>query len=374
MNISINCNISLSKKLRALLGKQGSITLVVQDLVEGKGHGILTLDSDTLAQTAIDTTETSIMLTPVELAYEAPSSDSIPHASIFTTSLKNQENNPVINRIAVIKAPDKGQEHKAVKKNIETPKAFKELDIPACKEWIDNMEELIQAVKVAQTKTSTIDPSLANNKREQAIMMEAKEKAEGIDVPAWVVNDKYGMLTVNDLNISLPMNVPYDLSNVSAKRIASSKELKNLLKSGTVRFVSPQERDSLIENTIEEAERTPGLQVYDNAEQAEAAIASKHYSDDDEGETKIHDINTPRRPTIKASKPAKQQISDDSVEYTEEELAEPTEEESMIVNLTQNMPTKKIPRPIEVERTTTHTNYSEEKSNKPNIRPIRKLE
>ena len=79
MNVSLNCKISLSKKLRLLLGKEGTITLTTSILIDGKGMGKLSLmseeDNDKCFQ--LDTTETSIMITPTDVSDEIPSSSDV---------------------------------------------------------------------------------------------------------------------------------------------------------------------------------------------------------------------------------------------------------------------------------------------------------
>ena len=95
MNISINCKLSLSKKLRAILGKEASLTLVSQDIVDGKGTAIITLASDNIAEFNVaDMGETSVMLVPVEIAEESPNAQSPVHATApgtGRTSRKRQE-------------------------------------------------------------------------------------------------------------------------------------------------------------------------------------------------------------------------------------------------------------------------------------------
>ena len=147
-----------------------------------------------------------------------------------------------------------------------------------------------------------------------AIRREEKEKAEAIDIPAYIVNDKYAVLTINDLGISLYLNMPYDLSNISARRIAASNELKGLLKSGIVKFISPTQKEEYIEKiSLGGVVKGEGLQVYDSPEKAEEAIASTLVSVDKQA----------------------------SFDISEKDIEAPTEEES-IINLTK-IPEKKVP-------------------------------
>ena len=361
MSISINCKLSLSKKLRALLGKDATLTLVSQDIVDGKGTAILILNSED-AKTITNPEElgeTSIMLIPVEMAEESPNVQSPVHASIFSTIPSKNMEEPVVQKLAAVHAPEKGREAKAIKKEVAPiPQQFPELKQPECKSWISNMEELISAVNVAKGKQANVDLSDAQNDRERAVLMELKEKAESIDAPAWIINDKVGMLSVNDLNISLPLNAPYDLSNISARRVANSKDLKGVIKAGYVRFISPEEKDQIILNIVGGDENTAvgSLAVFDNHEQAMENIGTTH----------ISESRNDRRTPI---------ISDNTMELTEEDLNSPTEDEGMILNLTQNMATVKLRKetPLtETSRKTTHGNIPT--TPKPGIKPIRKLE
>lgn len=348
MNITLKCNVSLSKKLRSLLGNDGSITLVVQDIVNGKGHGLLTLDSEKCSS-QFDTTETAIMITPVALSDESPNSESLSHASIFSSLPPQDEYAPVVSKMASVHPPKKGQESKSIKKTIDIPKSFGELVNPECKQWINSMESLIEAANKAKNKSSNVDISSARNDRERAVMMEMKEKEESIDIPAWIVNDKYGMLSINDLNISLPLNAPFDLSNISAKRVMASKDLSGLLKSGYVRFISPRQKDDLILKTIGGVEKVHGLEVFSDHEEAQASIEGSEY----------HETS---RPTV--------MIDDNAEEMTASELESPTEEESMVLNLTQDMPTVRTPR---TNNTVIH-NIPAKDPSKPGVSPIRKME
>lgn len=351
MSISINCKLSLSKKLRALLGKEASLTLVSQDIVDGKGTAILVLDSDTFKADVKpeEMGETSIMLVPVEMSEEHPNSNSPSHASLFSSVPNKHSNETIIKKIAVVNAPEEGEEAKAIKKDVEVPKAFSTLKNEECRTWIKNMEELVDAVNVAKNKKSDIDLDSAQNNRERAILQEMKEKSEAIDTPAWIVNDKVGMLSVNDLNISLPFNAPFDLSNISAKRIIASKDLKGLLKAGYVRFISPREKDQFVLKTVD-AEAIGGLEVFDNHEQAEESITSGVSSRN----TVIDDRN--------------------AMTITEADVDTKTEEESMVLNLTQNMPTVKTISEIpSSNRTSTHGNTTNTTPKNPNIKTIKKL-
>jgi hypothetical protein len=351
-NISVNCKVSLSKKLRALIGNEGSVTLIIQNIVDGKGIGILSLASDKLNEQIAIGEETSIMITPIEIASESPNFETLTHASIFTGS-NNLENNKVVSKIAAVEPPEKGQEYKAIVKQVKTPKAFKELDNIECKTWIANISQLIEATNKAKLKISSIDPESGKTPRERAVLKELREKEEAIDQSAVIVNDKVSSISINDLDISLKQFAPYDLKNISAKRIAASSELKELLKSGYIKFISPDEKEDYITRIDDEPVKSE-LQVFDRHEDAEESIASGQVSS----------RNNSRNPII-----------DDR---NNDEITDgPTEEESMITNLTKNLPTVKTDRAL--SNGTRHTAHnstpdrSSSQSSKPQVKTIKKL-
>lgn len=353
MNISINCKLSLSKKLRALLtSKEASLTLVSQDIIDGKGTAILSLASESIANIDPETIgETSLMLIPVEIAEESPNAQSPVHATIFSTVISNKESSPVVKKIASVNAPEKGEESRAIKETAEVPSAFSELKEKECTTWIKNMEDLIEAAQVAKNKQSSVDLNAAQNDRERAVMLEIKEKEEAIDIPAWIINDKAGMLSINDLNISLPLNAPFDLSNISAKRIIASKDLRGLLKLGYVRFLSPKEKDEFIIGSNEETEKALGLPVFDNHEEAMDNMGTSV-----EGKLPIIDEKN-------------------AMDVTESDIEKPTEDENMILNLTQNMPTVKTASVPSGSKRTVHGNFIQSETPKnPAIKPIKKIE
>jgi len=82
MNLSINCKISLSKKLRSLVnGKECNIILTSTDLIDGKGEGRLSITTEGDFAPQFDTNETSIMITPMSVSDEVPVSHAV--GSIF---------------------------------------------------------------------------------------------------------------------------------------------------------------------------------------------------------------------------------------------------------------------------------------------------
>jgi len=334
MKVSLDCNISLSKKLRSIIGNNGSITLMANELQEGKGFCKLILEADTQGTVLVDEGkmpqelkgETSIMITPITLTKENPPNNSSQEVgTIFSTTGDYAPAGPrtAVDKIAAVTAPETEAVPHAIvsKEEIQTPEPFKILENPKCKDFVSNLSELLQEVEVAKSKVVDIDLNAITDPRLRAVEMERKEQMESIEKSAYVVNDKAGVLTVNDLDITLALNSPYDLSNISAKRIAGSSELRGLLKAGYIKFITPDQIDEYVKKA-EAAHNTHGLQVFDNAEQAEANMARESVGYD------------PDAPSVLHTKPA---VNSNSMEVTAADMDTPTEEEKMIMDLTAGM-------------------------------------
>jgi hypothetical protein len=325
MKILLNCEISLSKKLRKILGTSGSVTLIAENLSDGKGYGNLVLQSDRNVDMSGELPEelkgeTSIQFTPIEITQQKPPTlESKPIASVFATSeTPNKGERTVVDRMAAVEVPENDEQvpHAIVQKEeIPTPNAFNELNNPKCSGFVMSLEELLGEIEVSKEKESNIQIDNISDPFKRAVAMEKKEKLESINRSAYVVQEEAAVLTVNDLGITLSLNAPYDLSNISAKRLAESSELKGLIKSGLVKFVAPDEIDSYVKKA-EASHRTYGLDVFDDHEQAEANMAS-------DGSSSYKET----------------QIIDSSKEMGEKELMEATEEESMMMDLTNLMST-----------------------------------
>ena len=314
--ISINCKVLLSKKIRNLLsGGNCTVVLTTDELINGKGLGRLSLSSENLEELPIDILkmgETNIGIEPVDVVDEMPSNKAV--ANIFSTAVEKEDGKTetVIKKVAVINPPERGEESTAMKEKTETPQEFEALNNKECVDYVSNLEEFIEEVnKAKRKKTDDIDLNSASNDRERAVLMEEIERSESIDKEAYVVNEKVGSLMVNDIEVSLPLNVPYKLSNISAKRIAASRDLMGLIKSGHVKFIAPHEVEGYINKSMSEhGEVVPDLKVFDKHQEAEANM--ENYDDDD-----------------------------NSMSITESDIGKATEEEGMMLDLTQNMSTTK---------------------------------
>jgi len=312
MNLSINCKISLSKKLRSLVdGKECSIVLTTTDLINGKGEGRLSIVTEGDFAPQIDTNETSIMITPISVSDEVPISHAV--GSIFSTMATEQNvtSRTAIDRIAVTKAPEKKHVPHAIVHREEkiVPQEFKELKDNKCQDYITNLQDLLIAAKDASKNEVDIDIGSASNEREKAVLMELKKRGKSINMPAYIVNDKAGILSINDLDLTLILNAPFNLANLSGKRVAESGELRGLLNAGIVKFITPQQAQAYINKMDTEIIKAPSLDVFDRHQTEENMMS-----------------DNPIGPSEQA----------DMMELTMDDLESPTLEESMIIDLTAN--------------------------------------
>ena len=296
MIISVKCNISLSKKLRALSKRNTKFYMNTKTLINGVGEGTITFEADDNSDLSdLLNKETSIIIVPTETVdqTQAPqqqeqsdNTDDSRVANLFMNGANIEENDsPIIQKMAAVKPPNnKAERAYSVKPKEqierEVPAAFKESQKPAAKKYITELSQLLEAVKCAENKKSNIDISKIQNPRLKAVAMEEKEKAEAIDFPAFIVNTSCATLSINDLGINLALNIPYNLNNISAKKIANSRDLGAMLRANMIKFIRPDEVQSYMNQVVNEQDKY-GLEVYDNRRQAEAAIGEI-------GESKSH--------------------------------------------------------------------------------------
>lgn len=279
MDITIKCQLSLSKKLRALIQEgETRVSLVASSITDGRGEATLRISSDKKINTVSDFIgkETSIMLVPLEMQNVSVNNDAV--SSIFSKAPKSPKpttpvgKRPSVERMAVVEPPeDDGDEAWSVKTQEEIqeeiPEAFEETKQPAFKRYINTMAELDLAIKAAKNKSSDIDIDSIQDARKRAEAIELKERSEAIDVDAFIVNDKCANLAINDLGINLVLNAPYNLANISAKRILCSRELKAMFNQGLVKFIKPEEINSYVKRA-ERAIENPTLEVFSSPEEA----------------------------------------------------------------------------------------------------------
>jgi hypothetical protein len=266
---------------------------------------MLTLDNVNEAELAeLINKETSIQITPIELAENIPQGQSV--TNLFASSASFDSPNAFTRKIGVVSAPSNREDRRYAVKNQkeitkEVPEIFEETKNPKFQEYIADFGQLMNAVKLAQNKDYGIDIDSIQDSRKRAIAIEEKERAESIDSPAYIVNDKYASLTLNDLDIQLVLNSPYNLANISAKRLASSKELKAMINAGSIKFINPAEVAGYMKKA--DSEISMGLEVF-GGERGTAKKAARDVdsASDDEFDLGTTDEATEQEKLLKATK------------------------------------------------------------------------
>lgn len=275
MSVSLKCSISLSKKIRAIIGDaKAHVVLNVDNVVNGIGNGTLMISTD--GETSIPqdflTKETSIMITPMEIEDEIQNVHS-PVLSIFNENdktIRSDNARSPIDRLAVRFPPEKGNVSTAMKTEEEINEDVKAN--PTLKEYISNLSELLEAINISRAKSADIDLDAITDIRQKAIAMEQKEMMESIDQDAWVVTTKYASMTINDLGIQLSKDTPYNLNRLSAKKLFASKDLKNYIAKGEILLISPEEAVEYA--ALQAAPIQSGLDVYDSFDDAKDDVFS----------------------------------------------------------------------------------------------------
>ena len=276
MDIKVECRVSLSKKLRSIIGdNDGGVVLVVDKLNNGNGTGHLTIHGEFLnidsAQQILGQ-ETNIQFTPYSISEET-TYNTEPVSNLFSSGdISQRGKRTPVDKIAATTPPGRKEVAHAIKKREEiiTPDEFIETEDPDYNRFVSSLEDLMIAVKAAQGKESDIDIESITDPRKRALAIEMKEQSESIDIPAYIVNDTCSSVTLNDIDLSLNLNMPVNLSNISAKRLAQSGDLKSMVRSNVLKFISPDEVGNYRSKAIKGVEQH-GLGTYSRNE-AENAI------------------------------------------------------------------------------------------------------
>ncbi len=198
--------------------------------------------------------DTSMLGTPLETFF---TQDFEPYKGRKTTTSKD-----IVDKIAATSPPniddipysfkDEDEIEDEVKDSNENLEALKN---PEFKRFVTDLNSFYDALHRNKNKQSSIDLSkYEGNPRQYAVMEEQKRLEESIDVPAYIVNEKYASLMVNDLDLTLGLNSPIDLAKFPVKKLLSSNELKNIIKQNYVRFVSPAEANKILMKKMEQEE------------------------------------------------------------------------------------------------------------------------
>ena len=176
----------------------------------------------------------------------------IPMGNIFTELEQN-------NSKAIVNNPDKSSQSSNYDsvpdtiKNVygnENPKKEKEVVVSVVnkKDYIRDVNELIDQIEKCKNKTSNIDPSKIENERKRFEAIERKNIEESLDKNLWITIDsnRASSLIIGDLDeLILNEGEALNLSTKSAKTLAKSNDLISLIKNGYIKIISPQEASSI---------------------------------------------------------------------------------------------------------------------------------
>jgi len=314
MQVTLKCKVSLSKKMRNLLQNGGSVVLTVDSINSGKGEGHLVLTDDGPSQDITDLmgNETSIMLTPMNVVenerstpvaniYQNVGQPNPGVSQVFNQQPQYQQHSPqyqqppqgyqqrnAVDRLAATQPPDHGQNNRAyyTQEELQVPREFQQPQQGQPQQgqpqqgqpqnmgfmnYIKNYQELFSAVSESKNKIADIQVESIQEgdsmgvRRQKAILQEQKDMQESIGCDAYVVNEKCASLTINDIGLDLPLNMPKNLGNISAKKLASSRQLWDLFRQNYIRLVSPNEADHLMKNAgTMNRTYVPELEIYDS--------------------------------------------------------------------------------------------------------------
>lgn len=187
-----------------------------------------------------------------------------------------------INKMVATEPPNNRAERRAiVSQDVEAPQAFKELNNPKVKKFVKDSNDFYEAILISKSKKSSIDIESITNPRMRAVAEEQKAMDESIGMPSYIINEKYASLQLNDLGISLPLNSPIDLSRFSAKRLYDSNDLKSIINSKMIRFISPDEAAAIIESNANPNSKDEP-KVFNNHREAQRAMEDDEEDDPNE--------------------------------------------------------------------------------------------
>lgn len=273
MNLLLTLNISISKEeLSSLLdGKNLNLqTKSISDVsikINDKENDKITLETKNIKD-----------INKIKNDTDDIENISSPVSSIFSDKKKSFIRTAV-EKIAAEEPPETQDIPFAIKTKEEieeeTPEEFIAVKDEKFKTFISNYEELMLAIHEAKDKSSNINIDEIKDSRKKLLALEQKELEESIDKDAFIVNEKCGSLVMNDLGgITLDLNKPFNLSRISAKRLIQSRDLRELIKNGTLKIIKPNEIDGYIKKISKNSDMY-GLKTFSSKDDAEESLFSK---------------------------------------------------------------------------------------------------
>jgi hypothetical protein len=278
---NLKCKISLSKKIRSILRNGGSIVLASDSINGGKGEGTLVIKDRMNKELEIEELfgqETSIIITPIE-EIETPLNSTVSNI-FYDKGEKSNNQRTLIDKIAATEIPENNNHSYYNKDEIQVPEQFQETQDQGFINYVRDCQELIREINNSKNKSSDIKVEAINENDPPAVVMnklmqmEKKEMQESIGKDAYVINKKCASLTINDIDLDLPLNYPKNLGNISAKKLANSKDLWNLFNSDMINLITPQEANHLCKNLRNIMDKgVPGeLEIYDSIYDAQEVM------------------------------------------------------------------------------------------------------
>lgn len=303
---NIHCKAFLSKKLRDAIKNNSSIQITINNIENGSGRCDMVIDGQTDNSKLKDLIgeETSLIFRVLNIESVLKSSveeiigeeentvnpenqqenvlpswfgktqeenkqplpENIPDGieSFFINRDKNIIEDKITKKIAVTEPPEIEDISNVFESDLENIEGLEAYSQPEFKKYVSNLNEFYDALEASKNKKSTINlDAYKGDIRKMAVMEEQKRMEESIGKPAYVVNKKYGTLRIEDLNLQLNLNSPIDLARMSANTLIDSKDLRSVLRSGLIEFVSPQEATNIEMERLQEEERKNSADIED---------------------------------------------------------------------------------------------------------------
>ena len=278
----INAKIKISDEFKTILGNQ--VVICLKNINSEVADISMNIDAETapMVQDFVTGNTLYFGFQPVAQPQAAPIQQQPPAADVpvqtlfnSNANLKNEQADSLPSRIAKVVPSLPTKRNTVVAAPVE-PVDRNDIgseDNGDEVSYISSTAQFYQEVTLARNKRSDIDIDSITDPRQRAIALEQKEAEESLDMPAWVVNEKFSSISISDLNLQLNLNAPIDMSRYSAKRLAASHDLKMLLKKGWLRFISPDDAEAIRAQYAQE-QLNDTVEVYDRDE-AEARLQRK---------------------------------------------------------------------------------------------------
>lgn len=267
MEIEIEGVLSIGKKLQEIIGeghlrlsgtfytKNGKInlTIPVKDEVSQQQLNSL-IDSDLV-----------LLINPTEVQYAVnPSTES--YSTLFKQDVETEGLGAVAARIATIDPEKRTREVEAPKQlkpyiNRVTEKIPQGQELPT-ESPVFTFEDIVKLAKESALKSfkySDEEIMKEKDERKRFALLEKKELAESIEQSVYIVNRNYANVQLNSLGKTLPINMPLDLSKISAKKILNSQsELRGLLDNGIIEIITQEEANNIFNGVFSGLDNSEG--------------------------------------------------------------------------------------------------------------------